>query len=203
DDVWLPRKLEVQLERTERAGAEWSYTRYEHMDAEGRPLPWRSGAWRELSGRIALPLISMEMAVCICTVMVERRLFETVGGFDESPGLREDLDLMLRLAVAADAVAVPEMLVQIREHEGRSTRAFADPFERTLAAYDRAARRVRDRELRPVLRRQRARLCVEAAAHRLKGRRFFRGLHLLTRAALLRARPREIAWALFRGDRPA
>jgi glycosyltransferase involved in cell wall biosynthesis len=44
-------------------------------------------------------LISDERAVFIMTVF-RRRVFETIGGFDESPGLSEDFDYWLRAAVA-------------------------------------------------------------------------------------------------------
>ena len=41
DDLWVPRKLEVQLKALRNASAGWSYTSFEMMDVDGRarPLP--------------------------------------------------------------------------------------------------------------------------------------------------------------------
>ena len=97
DDLWLSGKLEIQMDEMLRAGVRWSYTRYEHIDGLGRIIPFRSGVWTPLSGKIALQVITGEASTTVCSVLVEKELFNGVGGFDEDPGLREDHDLMVRL----------------------------------------------------------------------------------------------------------
>lgn len=172
DDVWLPGKLEAQLERMARAGAAWSYTRYEHMDAEGRPVAARAGVWRPLSGRIAREVLAGGASIAISTVVAERRLLTELGGFDEDPGihLREDFDLVARLALAAEVVALAEPLSRVRDHDGRATRACADPFARTVRVYDKLLATLPAGELRDAARHRRAHHLADAAAHHLAAR---------------------------------
>ena len=122
DDVWLPTKLERQMRETQAAGARWSYTRYELMDIEGRSAPWRSGGSEAVSGWIARPLVAEELGVTICSVMVERPLYDEAGGFREQFPFRQDFDLVVRIALRAPAHAVDESLVRAREHVGRRTK---------------------------------------------------------------------------------
>ena len=85
------------------SNAVWSYTRYEHVNANGEVIPFRAGGWHAFSGRIVEQVLRAETAVTICSVLVSRALLQRLGGFDEQPGLREDFDLVLRLAAAEEA----------------------------------------------------------------------------------------------------
>jgi len=169
DDVWLPRKLASQLAAMRETGARWSYTNYALVDLDGNAVKPRSGVWRPLAGRIVRQVFTMEANVAIPTVMAERGLLEGIGRFDEDPAmiLREDYELVLRLAAAAEVAVVDEPLLLVPEHAARSTRALADPFERTARAYEVFAGRCSDRELARIARRQRAHYLAEAAAQRL------------------------------------
>ena len=160
DDLWPPRKLEVQLEMTERATGHWSYGAFTLLDAEGRSVRTESAAPYGPSGDIAEPLIATRAPVALCTVMLERDLFATVGGFDEDPDLflREDFEFLVRLAIAAPAVAIPEVLGHIREHPERATRSWegAAPFTTTAYAYTKLLGRLRQPAHRRAARRRRA-----------------------------------------------
>ncbi len=46
-------------------------------------VPARSGQWRQLSGNIAAEMVAAKASVTICSVLVDRTLFEQVGGFDD------------------------------------------------------------------------------------------------------------------------
>jgi glycosyltransferase involved in cell wall biosynthesis len=143
DDLWLPEKLALQLARLQaepRCG--WSYTGFEHIDAEGRPRAAHpSSGFHPISGRILEPLLTFAAVAVICTLMVRRSLLDEVGGFDEHVALREDYDLVLRLAARSDVCAVPETLTLVRVHDGRSTtrRRAADLFELNERVYRKAA----------------------------------------------------------------
>jgi hypothetical protein len=56
------------------------------------------------------------------TLVVKRHAFERVGGFHDLR-LNEDYELTLRLAARYTASYVPEPLVLVREHAGRTTLA--------------------------------------------------------------------------------
>src|SRR4029079_19214746 len=114
DDVWMPRKLEVQLDASRSAGADWCYGNYAHMDETGAPVAMRAGffpredgamEFRPLTGDILSALLSEETVAYLGTVLVRRSLMERAGGFDESLNMIEDLDLVLRFAAAANAAA--------------------------------------------------------------------------------------------------
>ncbi|HEX7980497.1 MAG TPA: glycosyltransferase family A protein [Gemmatimonadaceae bacterium] len=164
DDVWLPTKLERQMRETTAAGARWSYTRYELMTADGAPTPFRSGGSAAVSGWIARPLLSDDLGVTICAVMMERSLVDEAGGFREQFPFRQDFDLVVRIALRAPAHAVDESLVRAREHTGRRT-TVTRPEEVQLhnaAVFRALAAEVGDPELRRIARRKEAGLLMAA-----------------------------------------
>ena len=164
DDVWLPTKLERQLRETESAGARWSYTRYELMDAEGRPAPWRAGGSAAISGWIARRLLTDELGVTFCAVMMERSLLDEVGGYRERFPFRQDFDLAVRIALHAPVHAVDESLVRAREHSGRRT-TLTPPVEVQLhnaAVFRALAAELDDATLRRIARRKESGLLAAA-----------------------------------------
>ena len=201
DDLWLPRKLEAQVEATRRAGAGWSYTAWGHADEEGRPLPPRAGAWRPLPGRIALPLLLGEAGVTIVTVLLRRDLFEALGGFSEAPGIREDVELLVRLALRADAHAVDERLAVVREHASRSTRALrgAEPFLVSARTYGALLPALPPGPERRAARRRRAALLADACAAALAAGDVAPAAASLARAVASGASPWRCLSAVRRG----
>ena len=49
DDIWLPHKLEMQLKYMRNLNADFSYTQYDHIDENGRPLYRRAKVTPHLS----------------------------------------------------------------------------------------------------------------------------------------------------------
>jgi glycosyltransferase involved in cell wall biosynthesis len=190
DDVWLPTKLERQMRETEAAGARWSYTRYELMDIDGRPAPWRSGSSEAVSGWIARPLVAEELGVTLCSVMVERPLYDEVGGFREQFPFRQDFDLVVRIALRAPAHAVDESLVRAREHAGRRTKVTL-PAEVGLhgaAVFHAIAEEVGDAQLREIARRKEAALLTAAGKGLLRRGELWGAAGCMVRALGARSR---------------
>jgi len=123
DDLWLPEKLVLQLQRlAARPTCRWSYTGYLLVDADERPLPELSGLLRRpISGHILEPLLRFEVAVAVPAMLVQRSLVDEIGGFDETIPIRSDYDFALRLAARSEVCALPENLTWVREHAGRTT----------------------------------------------------------------------------------
>ena len=138
DDLWLPHKLETQVKALEQSGADWCYAGFEMMDATGRTIPMPTGEFRSLSGWIVREVLAYKVAIAMPTLLVRRQLFEAVGGFSENPHLmtREDHELNLRLALKAAVVAVPDILVRVRDHPGRTTTRTVHPYEHAALAYE-------------------------------------------------------------------
>ena len=124
DDVWLPAKLALQVDdQLAHPECGWSYTGYVHMDEQGQGDQWRSDRpWVPYAGWILENVITVQAMIAMPTIMVERRVFESVGGFDESIHGCEDYDLAIRLAAASPVTVVPAPLAKKRQHfEDRPT----------------------------------------------------------------------------------
>jgi glycosyltransferase involved in cell wall biosynthesis len=109
DDLWLPDKLARQVEYLRahpnilicQTGETWIRNGVRVNPPE---------ACRKVAGDIFLPSLS-RCLVSPSAVMVHRRLFENLGGFDESLPAAEDYDLWLRIAWRYPVGLVPEPLV--------------------------------------------------------------------------------------------
>lgn len=135
DDVWLPRKLEIQLsviERLVREGGDpppaLGSSRLP-LVPDGRMERAVARAWkgratpRPLPGPALRPLTVAEVLmgcdVMPSGVMIRRDVFETLGGFD--PALRhgsEDFDFWLRLAIGGRFLCLPEPVFLYRVRAG-------------------------------------------------------------------------------------
>ncbi|HXE65817.1 MAG TPA: glycosyltransferase family A protein [Rhodanobacteraceae bacterium] len=123
DDLWLPEKLEWQLQRvTAHPACRWSYTKYSFIDTNGTPLPERTNLLPlPVSGHILEPLLRFEVSTAVPTMLVQRSLIEEIGGFDAKMLFLSDYDFILRLAACSEVYALSEMLTLVREHPGRTT----------------------------------------------------------------------------------
>jgi glycosyltransferase involved in cell wall biosynthesis len=163
DDVWLPTKLEAQVQLLEVAppGFRWSYTLFELIDAAGYPLLERTKQWPLVDGDILESLLRMEAIIALPSVMVERELLGHVAGFDEQQLSCEDYDLWLRLAAASPVLLLRQRLVQVRRHR-EHTVGDVQTFEGWRRALSKARESPACRHLRPLLDAQCARV---AAGH--------------------------------------
>jgi glycosyltransferase involved in cell wall biosynthesis len=186
DDTWAPAKLEKQLSALrDSAGARWSYTLEDLIDPEGRPVDNTGlpvSAARD--GWIFEPLLRLEVAISMPTIVAERRLIEELGGFDEQLRFAEWHDLCLRLAAKSAVVVVREPLCCVRIHNEHYT---ADKFGEQagwMQLYEKMANLVPSRPLRTYC----AQVCAETSLKlaRLQGNRGnYRGALSVLRAALV------------------
>jgi glycosyltransferase involved in cell wall biosynthesis len=116
DDIWSPHKLASLLEAARPARARFAYSSALMITEDLTPLvvdpaPPADGLLRRMLERNAIPGGGSN-------VVVDTALFEETGGFDESLSFLADWDAWLRLARAADAVAVAEPLTAYSCHAG-------------------------------------------------------------------------------------
>lgn len=169
DDLWLPRKLEIQLASLRRnPERRWSHTKYRLIDVSGAPTEWarRTGGWPTPGGWILDQLIRGETVIALPSVVACRRLLQEAGGFDERLNDTEDYELWLRLARRSEIDAVDELLTLVRRHGEHFS---AKPIEALQAAryvIDQQLRSGDVEHLRSVLLRQRARVVVGLARSR-------------------------------------
>jgi glycosyltransferase involved in cell wall biosynthesis len=118
DDMWMPAKLERQIDVL-RTGSHcgWIYTGYVRIDDAGKANTLPSPkAWIPCRGAIVEQLLRLEAAVATAAVLVERRLLEQAGGFDEELLMFEHYDLWLRLAHYSEVELIDEPLTCLRSH---------------------------------------------------------------------------------------
>lgn len=186
DDLWLPEKLALQLQRlAAHPRCRWSYTGYSLIDVDGRPLPERSSLLRQpVSGYVLEPMLKFEIAASIVTLLVRRSLIDEIGGFDEAIPIRSDFDFTLRLAACSEVCALPENLALVREHAGRTTAHLrqVDLYRDNERVFRKAAGEATNRRIRALCRHQSGvQLIGQARALSREG------MHLAAFATLVRA----------------
>lgn len=168
DDYWVPDKLERQLKTARETGCRWCYGGFELVDETGKTIPPKAGRYKPLSGDITRSLLTHEATAIICTLLVERNMFQQLEGFstDERLRYRGDYEFVLRLSRKAEAVALPQCLARVLEHPGRVTHSIGYGYEKSVAPYDIFLEQEPDPALRKIAIEQRAWLLSEAAVRR-------------------------------------
>jgi glycosyltransferase involved in cell wall biosynthesis len=109
DDLWQPRKLEIQLAYMEQH-PEIAICQTEEVWLRNGVRVNAKVKHRKPSGDI----FARSLELCLVSpsaVMIRKDFFETMGGFDEDLPLCEDYDLWLRIAVQHPVPLIPSPLV--------------------------------------------------------------------------------------------
>jgi glycosyltransferase involved in cell wall biosynthesis len=186
DDIWTPRKLEIQLSLLLQEVKRWGYGGFELMNDDKRAIPNKAGQFRPISGWIIKDVLTTEASVTIGTLILERTLFEEAGRFNEDAGLifREDYELVLRLALKSEALAIPDLLVRIREHKGRITSSLEDGHDRTAAMYEYFIRTRPEKALEKIARKRMAGELAESARQSIQRKKYLQATRKLGKALI-------------------
>lgn len=186
DDLWVPERLEIQVTKMMLENKRWGYGGFELMDKDMHMIPNKAGAYYPFSGWIAKEVLTTEASIAIGAILIERILFEESGGFNVDPELlyREDYELVLRLALKAEALAIPDLLLRIREHGGRSTNAFEYGHDRTAFVYEHFLRQHPEKDLATIARKRLATSLAESAAQRIRQGKYLGAVNRLGNALI-------------------
>lgn len=178
DDLWPVNKLELQVAGLQSSGKRWCYGAYELINGKGETNGRSHGSFQPISGWITENILNAEAAVSIGSLMVERTLFDETGGFNTDAGLlyREDYDFALRLSLKAEALALPDLLIRIREHDKRSTNNTTDGYERTAYAFSAFIRLQPGKKPEQTARKRRGYHLTEAAGKNLSQKKYILAL---------------------------
>jgi glycosyltransferase involved in cell wall biosynthesis len=117
DDVWLPLKVEKQVERfLSGNGPGLVHVGLVEIDARGAPMDERLDG---LEGNVVDELLLFERGVILgggSGIIVTREIFDKVGGFDEDLSTSADWDFFVRVCQICSAAFVPEVLLKYRVH---------------------------------------------------------------------------------------
>ena len=154
------------------------------MNEEMKSIPNKAGVFHPLSGWIVKELLNTEASVNIGSLLVERLLFGEVGGFNADPKLlfREDYELVVRLAMKAEALASEEILMQVREHRGRATTVDGSGHDRTVAMYTYIIQSKPGKELVAIARRRLAAELAESAFGSIQKKKYKQAVKKLSSA---------------------
>lgn len=133
DDIWLREKLQKQHDVVgAHPNARMVYTAWhvwhsselvvDEPTLQRLSAPQQRGLdWSGPSGWI-YPELLVDSVVWTSTVMLQRSLFNELGGFDETLRVGEDYDLWLRASRLTPILRVPEPLALYRQHEANLTK---------------------------------------------------------------------------------
>jgi glycosyltransferase involved in cell wall biosynthesis len=128
DDTWLPDKVLRQLEALSSAPS----VRATHgacivVDADLKPIAVQHS--RRRASALEDLLLLGNIVGSICSLLVERRLLDAVGGFSREFSNCADWELAIRLARHTDFLYIPQPLVTYRQHGANLSRQI-DTLER-------------------------------------------------------------------------
>ena len=139
DDLWHPRKLELQIARLDAVPGAAVVSCYSALvDSAGRLLGWRLGGKRE--GNVYREMLEWDMVSGGSVALVSRRSLEEAGGFDVSLPDRADWDLWIRLARRHCFSCVPQTLVGYTRRAGSVSRSYERMVEQGQAVLAKARR---------------------------------------------------------------
>lgn len=122
DDTWFPQKLERQLSALDgKTDYRVCYSGFVRVDSNLAPLGVHRG--NPAGATLAGLLTQGNQVGSICTVLVDRSLFDRTGGFDPQLSQCADWDMWVRLAVHTPFLYVDESLVTYRQHGENMSRS--------------------------------------------------------------------------------
>lgn len=121
DDTWFEDKLERQIDALRsRIDSRVCYSAFTLADSELKPLGTVHS--KRVGATLEDLLMRGNIVGSICTVLCERSLFETTGGFDERLSQCADWDMWVRLAAHTEFLYLQEPTVTYRQHGSNMSR---------------------------------------------------------------------------------
>lgn len=116
DDVWMPRKLELQLDEAEGSGKiGLVYCGMYYIDQHGRIVGEEKCRARSDTLR-SLLVEGNVITGSSSAALVPTRLIKTLGGFDMALSLSADWDMWIRIASSHRVACIAEPLLKYRIH---------------------------------------------------------------------------------------
>ncbi|MED3708566.1 hypothetical protein P4502_04870 [Peribacillus frigoritolerans] len=115
DDIFYPEKTEVQLDFMNKNRALFSNTSYYCINENGKVITPSLGI--HLPNKLELiKAMSKGNIINGCTVMMNRKIFDLIGVFDETLPYTHDYDLWIRILQKFDIHCLSQPLLLYRVH---------------------------------------------------------------------------------------
>lgn len=137
DDRWKPEKLQLQLSVAKEKNADVLCSRANLMDAEGNyvaenQLDILQTGWL----RPQQALLNGRNDIIFSTVLMKKAVIDSVGGFNETPGMAEDYHLFLSLSDRGYTFyRQPDILADYRIHASQTSSTEFVTFMLSVRAY--------------------------------------------------------------------
>lgn len=121
DDLWNATKLKKQyalIKQSDRIGGVYCGLRQVEVES-GKVISDDKRYYSE--GFILSQLLVKDVTSPTSSYLVRKKVFDLVGGFDETLHARQDWDMWIRLAEKYEIRAVHENLMDLRHHQGIRT----------------------------------------------------------------------------------
>ncbi|MCL4394734.1 MAG: glycosyltransferase [Chloroflexi bacterium] len=120
DDLWMPQKLETQLDfLRQNPRFKACYTDYYVIDAQGRLLDQVESPW--FTRVISIRKLFESAYINGSTMVIERDCLARAGPFSENLKYTQDTEMWLRLLREFEIGRVPEKLVKQRRHPAQDS----------------------------------------------------------------------------------
>lgn len=134
DDVFMPGKLEKQVDAISRATSpSVCYTDIQMIDPQGRVFLERRLPEHGREETLRYVLTAGPICLASYSILYDRRCIDEVGMYSLELRYSQDVDMLSRLAQRFPLIHVPELLMQVREHRDRDVRT--KNWEREVARY--------------------------------------------------------------------
>jgi len=144
DDIWLPEKLELQVQVMQRSlecGLVFTDGKIYTADGSRREsvISSRLDGWIDAhrtkdvlvaTGDIVRNLLFRNEIASASSVMVRRECFDRAGGFDEAIAIADDYDLWLRIARSHPVALIQRCLYMWRWHDESQSGPIPDRMQR-------------------------------------------------------------------------
>lgn len=134
DDIWLPNKIEKQLNKLYESGADIIYSGRKIIDKAGNPLS-HIPSHKFYRGYV-LEKIYIDNFICMSSVLIKKTIFNDIGLFDTNLKMSEDYEFWLRAATKYVFDYVDESLVEYRIHSAQASSRYLERLKAIEQIYD-------------------------------------------------------------------
>jgi len=132
---WFAEKLQLQMETLVKENKRWVYGLFEYVDKNKEIIYKSSERFIPFSGNIIKEVIMAKTGITICSVVLEKKLFNEIGGFSSNLKIKGDYEFLLRLALKAEAAITEKIIMLVRDHPNRTYRSVTYSYELSASIY--------------------------------------------------------------------
>lgn len=120
DDLWLPNRLEKQMEYIKlHPNGSIYYSNHYYLNVENNSK-WSTNFHQYPRGKSLRVLVEGYCFINGITVLIRKKLLDEVGFFDEQYRCVQDLDMWVRLALKSECLFQPDILAILRVHSNQT-----------------------------------------------------------------------------------